>query len=859
MVSLCLAAPPLTWAEEASGADSLVGELASGGQDGVAQSGDASGPNGQGVVVLSDDDSVSSGQGGVAPSGDDSSSNSQGDALSSADDSSTDDNDTVALTSEDSNGLALASENGADTLHNGDDIWVNGTKGSDNNAGTEAMPVKTFARAKELMAQYGSKTIWVSGALSVRDAETWDLGGKSMMRAKDYHGQLAILSGKADLTLTNIVIDGNTAGGAYGTTLSDVLDGGSLVLVCGDSILTVAEGAKLQNNTVRCQGNWYAEAGGGVAVVNGTLNLKGGTISGNSAANGGGVCAMYSSTVNVYSGEISGNSAVETADSKGTVRGGGYGGGILVCCGADVNVSGGSISGNSAVEAGGGIAVGQIYIFAEGQSILTMSAGTIANNKAGSGGGGIFVQGGYTADYTEDEASYSVAYITGGDITGNAMTGTGTAGNSFGGGGIYVNGYSSACGDFHNGELYLENAEVSGNSAAIDGGGYAGCPVSRTKIDLTNGAVFYGNKTDEGTAREIYVLAASEEEYGTHGGDPEYAVTPSMLGGGAYRWVNDDGSEVELSKLSGTLSAEKNEELRLSNALDATDSGVQKALGLAKVHITGNTSVTRGGGIGSNGSLFIGESSETTEVHVSKVWDDLDNKDEARPTSVVVELYRDGEYVGYQTITPGADGNWETTFKDLPKADGEGDEYIYTVKERDVEGYTSEVSGDAASGFIVTNRRTVSVDVTKKWDDNNDADGKRPSSVTVDLLRDGVKVDSAEIAADENGSWAHTFASLAKYDPTDGHEYVYTVAEHEVEGYASVVTGSAADGFTITNTRTTNPPTPETPETPEKPEKPSKLPQTGDPNGTVVPVCLGVAALALAVGVFVKVRHRGEK
>lgn len=56
------------------------------------------------------------------------------------------------------------------------------------------------------------------------------------------------------------------------------------------------------------------------------------------------------------------------------------------------------------------------------------------------------------------------------------------------GGGIYVNGYSSAYSDYHNGELYLTNVEVSGNNAAIEGGGYAACPVSVTEINLTNGA-----------------------------------------------------------------------------------------------------------------------------------------------------------------------------------------------------------------------------------------------------------------------------------------------------------------------------------------------------------------------------------
>ncbi len=699
--------------------------------------------------------------------------------------------------------LATLNDGNTDvSLQPGDNVWVNGKSGDDSNPGTENYPVKTFARAKELMDELGSDIIWVTGALQVSGTtETWDLNGKTIMRDGGYHGELVRVSNKATLTLSNIVIDGGLSNGAFGR--GDILEGngGSLVGVYTESELTVKEGAKLQNNRVIDEGHWYPETGGGIFASNSTVNVSGGTISGNSAVYGGGISAMYESVVNVYSGEISNNKAVK-GTSQGTPKDySGCGGGICVYSSADLNVYGGTITGNTAFERGGGISVGCYYsFFNSDSSVFTMTGGTISNNKAGSSGGGIFVQAGLTAKANNGTPNYSIAHISAGEIINNSVVGGGYGSTSFGGGGIYVNGYSHAVTTYQNGELYLENAVISGNSAVIDGGGYAGCPVSCTEVFLSNGSVFYGNKTESGTAREIYVKASLA--YGTHSGDPAYEVSPSMLGGGAYRWVYDDGTEVPLNELKGTLSASAEEELRLSNDLDATDTGVQKALELATVHITGNTSVARGGGIGSNGSVFIGKSVDTTEIHVSKVWDDQDNKDGARPSSVEVELYRDGEYVGYQTVTPDADGNWATTFENLPKADAEGNEYVYTIKERNVEGYAAEVTGTADEGFIIANRRTTSVDVIKTWDDGNNVDGKRPSSVTVDLLRDGTKVDSARIEADEEGSWSHSFTGLLKYDPSDGHEYSYTVKEHSVEGYESKVEGSAAKGFVVTNSYT---------------------------------------------------------
>lgn len=753
------------------------------------------------------------------------------------------------------------------SLSQGDSIYVNGTSGDDSNDGSEESPVKSFARAKDLMNQYGSDIIWVTGTLQVSGSdEMWDLGGKLLMRDSLFRGELVHVSNGATLTLTNIVVDGGCKNGATGVASDGDGSGGSLFGVFGSggqpSVLTIGEGASLQNNVIRSEGRWMPESGGAVFASNATVNVEGGSILGNSAVYGGGICAVYDSVVNVSNGLIDGNSAVK-GTSGSTTRGySGTGGGICAWRGAAVNFSGGTISNNTAFNRGGGISLGGLDVFpGDKSSVLTMTGGTISDNKAGCAGGGLFVQAGLSEEGGYGTPNYSIAKISGGNIVGNAMTNDGDSNSSFGGGGIYVNGYSSSYSAFHNGELYLSSVEIAGNSAAIAGGAYAGCPVSLTQVFLNNGSICYGNTTESGSAQEVYILASMA--YGTHSGNPEYEISPSMLGGGSYRWTYDDGAEVPLDKLKGTLDASRGEELSLGNALRAEDEDVQRAVALAKVHITGNESLTRGGGIGSNGSVFIGKFSDTCEVSVSKQWNDAGDKDQLRPSSVVVELYRNGAYVGYQTIEPDEDGNWSASFQNLPKFDADGNPYSYNVKEREVEGYASTVSGSVDEGFVITNTRCVSVSVSKTWDDGNNASGKRPTSITVELLADGDVVRTETVEPDENGAWSKTFDGLAKYDEKDGHQILYAVREAPVDGYDSTVEGDSQSGFVITNTKKDEPeaPKPDKPDS-EKPGEDGKkdnaeLAQTGDDSASLAFVCAGM--LILTTGICSRLLSRREQ
>ena len=182
-----------------------------------------------------------------------------------------------------------------------------------------------------------------------------------------------------------------------------------------------------------------------------------------------------------------------------------------------------------------------------------------------------------------------------------------------------------------------------------------------------------------------------------------------------------------------------------------------------------------------------------TEVPVKKVWKDENNQDGKRPTSVTVKLLADGQDTG-KTLTLTEANGWAGSFKDLD-ADKGGTPIQYTVVEVTVAGYTSKVTGDAASGFTITNSyspETVDVKATKNWDDANNQDGKRPTKITINLLADGQKVDSKEVQEAADGTWTVEFTKLAKYKA--GKEIKYTVTEEAVAEYEATITD-----FTITN------------------------------------------------------------
>ena len=97
-------------------------------------------------------------------------------------------------------------------------------------------------------------------------------------------------------------------------------------------------------------------------------------------------------------------------------------------------------------------------------------------------------------------------------------------------------------------------------------------------------------------------------------------------------------------------------------------------------------------------------------------------------------------------------------------------------------------------GFTVTNTHEpelIKVEGSKTWEDDDNNDGKRPDSITINLVKDGKTIDSATVT--EADGWAWSFEDLYKYE-NEGTEIEYSITEDEVDEYTSDV-----DGFNVTN------------------------------------------------------------
>ena len=177
--------------------------------------------------------------------------------------------------------------------------------------------------------------------------------------------------------------------------------------------------------------------------------------------------------------------------------------------------------------------------------------------------------------------------------------------------------------------------------------------------------------------------------------------------------------------------------------------------------------------------------SEVTELKGNKKWDDGNNQDGKRPESITVNLVANGEKIASKNVTE--KDKWTYEFTNLPVYK-DGKKIEYTVTEEPVPGYEGSIEGTT-----MTNRHTPEVTElkgNKKWDDGNNQDGKRPESITVNLVANGEKIASKNVT--EKDKWTYEFTNLPVYK--EGKKIKYTVMEEPVPGYEGSI-----EGTTITN------------------------------------------------------------
>lgn len=207
--------------------------------------------------------------------------------------------------------------------------------------------------------------------------------------------------------------------------------------------------------------------------------------------------------------------------------------------------------------------------------------------------------------------------------------------------------------------------------------------------------------------------------------------------------------------------------------------------------------------------------SETTNLTVTKKWDDANDQDGIRQNAVITlkgtVTLPDGQteavplQKAYTALFKATDTYLTYTFRSIP-AYYKGQTIQYTVIENPMDGYTATVSATTGStdkgyAITVTNKHVPQFDdftVTKVWDDSNNIDGMRPDSVTIHL--NGSDGSYTEATLSNAKDWKYTFKHMPLFD-ANGNEITYTITEDAVTGYTYTVTNKDR-AFTITNKHT---------------------------------------------------------
>ena len=441
--------------------------------------------------------------------------------------------------------------------------------------------------------------------------------------------------------------------------------------VCGASTGTSGTGAGIMVNT---NGNAstlnliggviaanYAPKGAGVYSNGSNVSIsKDAVISGNATFNGesdqpgygGGIMAVGGS-VTVSGGYITNNRMAKFCGNDGWGCHGG--GGLAANNGAHVSISGGQITGNYSEEAGGGVYVtdvGRNDKPRTGMAWLHITGGIIASNVSyQSEGAGIRV--GQMVDAMIGDATSSKVYITNNHCMSRF---------DWGGGGIFVQGNSDVGKEKTAGRLFVYNSYISSNTAGGYGGGVAVCPTGKTLVTNTNGTAIFGNLSagSEQSAKE-YKPAEGKYNDGTPhlsaGGaegfdktedqdaynskvfrenghadfflvakagheEPLAAIIGKMLGGGdaKYRGSKERSDNKEPSdndELYEAITIPANGGVKIYRSVGLTSDvevgsdEADKAQDAATTFITGNYSWDHGGGIMSNGDLYLGQPADT--------------------------------------------------------------------------------------------------------------------------------------------------------------------------------------------------------------------------------------------------------
>lgn len=174
-----------------------------------------------------------------------------------------------------------------------------------------------------------------------------------------------------------------------------------------------------------------------------------------------------------------------------------------------------------------------------------------------------------------------------------------------------------------------------------------------------------------------------------------------------------------------------------------------------------------------------------TNVSIINKWDDANNQDGIRPSTLLIQLQGNGQPIG-DFISLSEKENWRYVWQDLEIY--RNNEYIdYTVDVlSDFGKYSSKMVKKGDYQITLTNSYTpeeTKISGTKHWHDSDDQDGMRPDEIKLHLIANNqlIPVMTQIVVPDEQGDWHYEFNGLAKKEK--GTDIVYSIKEEAVLGY----------------------------------------------------------------------------
>lgn len=173
------------------------------------------------------------------------------------------------------------------------------------------------------------------------------------------------------------------------------------------------------------------------------------------------------------------------------------------------------------------------------------------------------------------------------------------------------------------------------------------------------------------------------------------------------------------------------------------------------------------------GYVFVGWENSTPDVEITGNKITVSDKDTILTAKWVLDSFDvtyidvtpDGKELGRQVLKK----NYNSTVKGSDIGSDKSDNAYYIGYGLD--SWTeATVTLEGATVYRFFEYQTVDMNSNLKWNDNNDADGFRPSKYKLKLKQDGKVIDEVELPSDET---SHTFPNLPKYDSA-GKPYHYS-------------------------------------------------------------------------------------